>query len=156
MRKWTKITTTSASAFAVAAAGIGAAASASASATPAPFGTSQKLMDGISVSQYTVENLQPSNDMVNVPINGQLYEATVKVDAEQGTVTPAIPFFNARADNGQNYRVLFQAPAPEGISGMTLTQGKESNGKIYFDVTGSKPTSVAYNDAVSDRLVWTA
>ena len=68
----------------------------------------------------------------------------------------AIPFFNARADNGQNYRVLFQAPAPEGISGMTLTQGKESNGKIYFDVTGAKPTTVAYNDAVSDRLVWSA
>ena len=72
MTKWTKITMTSASAFAVAAAGIGGAAAASESATPAPFGTSQKLIDGISVSEYMVENLQPSNDMVNVPINGQL------------------------------------------------------------------------------------
>jgi Domain of unknown function (DUF1942) len=41
----------------------------------------------------------------------------------QGLVTPAIPFFNARADNGQNYRALFQAPAPEGISGTPLPQG---------------------------------
>jgi hypothetical protein len=127
----------------VAAAGIGGAATASASATPAPFGTSQKLMDGVSVSEFTVDNLQRSNDMVNVPINGQLYEATTTVDAVQGPVTPAIPFFNARADNGQNYRVLFQAPAAEGLSGMTLTQGKESTGKIYFDVTGAAPTTVA-------------
>ena len=156
MTKWTKITMTSASAFAVAAAGIGGAAAASASATPAPFGTSQKLIDGISVSEYTVENLQPSNDMVNVPINGQLYEATTTVDAMQGPVTPAIPFFNARADNGQNYRVLFQAPAPEAISGVTLPQGKETTGKIYFDVTGAAPTTVAYNDAVDDRLVWSS
>ena len=156
MRKWTKITMTSASAAAVVAAGIGGAASAAASATPAPFGTSQKLMDGTSVSEFTVENLQPSDDMVNVPINGQLYEATATVDAVQGPVTPAIPFFNARADNGQNYRVLFQAPAPEGINGMTLPQGKESTGKIYFDVTGAKPTTVAYNDAVADRLVWSS
>jgi Domain of unknown function (DUF1942) len=70
------------------------------------------LNDGLAVSEYTVENLQPSNDAVNVPVTGRLYEATVTVDAEQGTVTPAIRFFNARADNGQNYRVLFQAPSP--------------------------------------------
>jgi hypothetical protein len=156
MKKWTKITTTSASAVALAAAGFGGAASASAAPTMAQFGTAQPLTDGLAVSEYTVEDLQPSNDVVNVPVTGKLYEATVKVDAKQGTVTPAIPFFNARADNGQNYRVLFQAPAPEGISGMTLTQGNESTGKIYFDVTGAKPTTVAYNDAVTDRLVWSA
>jgi Domain of unknown function (DUF1942) len=152
MKKWTKITTMSASALAVAAAGLGGAASASA----AQFGTPQRLNDGVAVSEYTVENLRPSNDPVNVPVTGRLYEATVTVDAEQGIVTPAIPFFNARADNGQNYRVLFQAPAPEGISGMTLTQGNEETGKIYFDVTGAEPTTVAYNDAVADRLVWSA
>jgi hypothetical protein len=155
MRKWTRITTTSASALAVAAAGLGGAAAASGAPT-APFGTAQRLNDGIAVSEYTVENLQPSNDVINAPVAGQLYEAEVTVDAQQGTVTPAIPFFNARADNGQNYRVLFQAPAPEAISGMPLTQGKESTGKIYFDVTGAKPTTVAYNDAVADRLVWSA
>ena len=155
MRKWTKVTTISASAFAVAAAGIGGATSASAAPT-AEFGTAQQLNDGLAVSEYTVGDLQPSNDVLNVAVNGQLYEAAVTVDAKQGTVTPAIPFFNARADNGQNYRVLFQAPAPEGISGMALTQGHESTGKIYFDVTGAKPTTVAYNDAVTDRLVWSA
>ena len=39
---------------------------------------------------------------------------------------------------------------------MTLTQGDESTGKVYFDVTGAKPTTVAYSDAVADRLVWSA
>jgi Domain of unknown function (DUF1942) len=156
MSKWTRATTISASAFAVASAGIGGAAAASAAPMMADFGTAQQLSDGVAVSEYTVEDLQPSNDVVNVPINGQLYEATVKVNAERGTVTPAIPFFNARSDSGQNYRVLFQAPAPEGISGMTLTQGDESTGKVYFDVTGAKPTTVAYSDTVADRLVWSA
>jgi|RhiMetStandDraft_4_1073278.scaffolds.fasta_scaffold166908_1 uncharacterized protein DUF1942 len=156
MRKWTKITTTSAGALAVAAAGFGGAAGASAAPMMAQFGTAQPLNDGLAVSEYTVEDLKPSNDVVNVPVSGQLYEANVTVDAKQGTVTPAIPFFNARADNGQNYRVLFEAPAPEAISGMPLTQGNESTGKIYFDVTGAKPTTVAYNDAVTDRLVWSA
>ena len=43
---------------------------------------------------------------VPYPVAGRLYEATVKADALVGTVTPAVPFFNARAENGDNYRVL--------------------------------------------------
>src|SRR3954471_21500126 len=99
---------------------------------------------------------QPSagDDVVKFPMAGTLWEATTTVDAVQGTVTPAIPFFNARADNGQNYRALYQALAPEGVSGTPLPQGAESSGKVYFDVTGAQPTSVVYNDAVQDRLVW--
>ncbi|HYZ67324.1 MAG TPA: DUF1942 domain-containing protein [Mycobacterium sp.] len=88
------------------------------------------------------------------PLSGRLWEATINVYAVQGTVTPTIPFFNARADHGQNYRVLYQASAPEGLTGTPLTQGAESTGKIYFDVAGAQPTSVVYNDAVADRLIW--
>ena len=64
-------------------------------------------MDGISVSEFTVENLQPSRPDIGAMCRspGQLYEVTATVDAVQGPVTPAIPFFIARADNGQNYRV---------------------------------------------------
>jgi hypothetical protein len=99
-------------------------------------------------------NLRPGDDVVNFPVAGTLWETTTTVDAVQGTVTPEIPFFNARADNGQNYRALYQALAPEGVSGTPLPQGAESSGKVYFDVTGAQPTSVVYNDAVQDRLVW--
>lgn len=120
----------------------------------AGLGASQRLTDGAVVVNYTVSNLQPSNDVVNVPLAGRLWEATTTVKATQGTATPAIPFFNARSANGENYRVLFQAFAPEGIDAATLPQGGSSTGKIYFDVTGPTPTSVVYNDAVQDRLIW--
>ena len=70
------------------------------------------------------------------------------------TVTPAVPQFNARADNGINYRVLWQANTPNGISGATITQGQQSTGKIYFDVTGPPPTTVALNNGMEDLLIW--
>jgi Domain of unknown function (DUF1942) len=140
------------------AAAIGFAGSGLAAAAPVTgsLGTPEQLIDanGGVVSSYTVTNLQPSNDRVDVPLAGRLYEATVTVNADRGSVTPAIPFFNARSADGQNYRVLFQAPAPEGINAATLNQGGSSTGKIYFDVTGPAPTQVVYNDAVQDRLVW--
>jgi hypothetical protein len=60
------------------------------------------------VTAYTVSNLRPSDDAVNFPVAGTLWEDTTTVDAVQGTVTPANPFFNARADNGQNYRALYR------------------------------------------------
>lgn len=149
-------TTTVAVGF-LAAAGIGIAGSAiGQAATVSEIGDSQQLVDGAVVSEYTVSGLQPSDDAVNLPVQGQLWEATTTVDAVQGTVTPAIPFFNARTDTGENYRVLYQAFAPEGISVATLPAGGESTGKIYFDVTGGQPTEVVYNDAVQDRLIWEA
>lgn len=141
----------------VAALGLGVAATASATdPTTGGFGTAEQLNDanGAVISSYTVSNLKPSSDAVNVPLAGRLYEATVSVDAVQGTVTPTIPFFNARAADGTNYRVLFQAFTPQGINAAPLNQGQKSTGKIYFDVTGPAPTSVVYNDAVQDRLVW--
>lgn len=158
MRKWTTLTTATAGAFSAAAVGIAGAgiATAAPDTETAPLGVEQQLVDGTVVSSYTVEGLQPSDDMLNVPVTGQLWEATTSVDAVQGTVTPAIPFFNARTDTGENYRVLFQAASPEGLSAEAVPQGQETEGKIYFDVTGADPTSIVYNDAVTDRLVWDA
>jgi Domain of unknown function (DUF1942) len=154
MRIDTKITRTLAPAAIAAAIAIGGAGTASAIPATAQFGAAQSLTAGPMVTEYTVSDLRPSDDVVNAPLSGRLWEATVNVDAVQGTVTPTIPFFNARADNGQNYRALYQAPAPEGVSGTPLTQGAETTGKVYFDVTGAQPTSVVYNDAVADRLIW--
>ncbi len=134
--------------------GIGAAAPAVAAPSTARFGTAQRLTDVDVVASYTVWRPMPSVDVVNVPISGKLYEAKTTVEAIEGAVTPAIPFFNARTASGDNYRVLWQAYAPEGLSGSTLPQGSKATGKIYFDVTGAPPTSVVYNDAVQDRLIW--
>jgi hypothetical protein len=51
---------------------------------------------------------------------------------------PVTPNFNARAQSGQNYRVI----------------GGGVPGKIYFDVVGDTPNSVVYSDGVQDLLVW--
>jgi hypothetical protein len=141
---------------ATAALGLGLAATAAAGPVNGSFGVPEQLNDanGAVVSSYTVSNLEPSTDVVNTHLNGKLWEATTTVDAVNGTVTPSIPFFNARAADGTNYRVLFQAIAPEGINPAPLNQGGKSTGKIYFDVTGPAPTQVVYNDAVQDRLIW--
>jgi hypothetical protein len=154
MRINTKTTRTLAPAAIVGVVAIGGATTASAAPAIAQFGATQSLNAGPMVTASTVSNLRPRDDVVNFPVAGTLWETTTTVDAVQGTVTPEIPFFNARADNGQNYRALYQALAPEGVSGTPLPQGAESSGKVYFDVTGAQPTSVVYNDAVQDRLVW--
>ena len=140
------------SAAAAAAAIIGVIGAAPASADAA-YGSPQSVTDRDVVTSYTVWAPKPSTDVVNVPIVGKLYEAKVLVAAVQGSATPSIPFFNARSAN-DNYRVLWQAYASNGLSGATLPQGSNASGKIYFDVTGAPPTSVVYNDAVQDRMKW--
>lgn len=126
-----------------------------ATASAAELGDTQELNSGGVTIAYTVEELEPSDDtVVNVPVEGVLWEASVTVRAVDGSVTPVVPFFNARAADGHNYRVLFQALGDEALSGATLSQGQESEGNVYFDVTGPAPTSVVYNDAVADRLIW--
>ena len=140
-------------------------ATASASPTTARLGAAQTIedrsfdpdtgnVDGDFVTSYTVSNLQPSNDVVNAPLTGRLWEATVTVKVLQGIVAPAVPFFNARSAGGDNYRVLYQVAAPNGLAPTLLPPGGQATGKIYFDVTGPPPTEVVYNDVLQDRLVW--
>jgi hypothetical protein len=74
----------------------------------------------------------------NVPLAGSLWEARAAVDAVSGSVVPAMQFFNARTADGQSYRVLVPTFAPD-LSLSPLSQGGNSTGKIYFDVTGSAP-----------------
>jgi hypothetical protein len=104
---------------------------------------------------WKVSDLKSSTDTIaGYPVAGQLWEATATVNAMRGPVTPAISQFNARTDNGINYRVLWQAATPNSISGATIPQGQQATGKIYFDVTGPSPTIVAMNNGMEDLLVW--
>ncbi len=99
-----------------------------------PYGVAESLDDvyGNPTITYTVHGLRPSSDAVFH--NGRLYEATVTNDGG----VPIAALFNARAESGQNYRII----------------GGGIPGKIYFDVVGDTPNSVVYNDGVQDLLVW--
>jgi hypothetical protein len=152
-----KDTMTVVAAAAIAAVGTGSAPTASAYFTTNRFGTSERLYDagGSVVTAWTIRDLEPSRDTVpDHPLAGKLWQATATVNAVRGTVTPIIPDLNARANDGQNYQVLWQAFTPNGISGATLPQGGRSSGKIYFDVTGQAPARVVYNNGVQDLLMW--
>jgi hypothetical protein len=140
---------------------VGGTPSASAEPTAGRFGTQLRVTDtdGAGTSGYTVDGLQPSDtNELNVPLTGEvpltgtLWQAPVAVDAVSGSVIPAMQFFNARTADGLNYRVLEQTLAPD-LSVSPLNQGGNSSGSIYFDVTGSAPTEVVYDDG-QNRLVW--
>lgn len=119
-----------------------------------PFGQQETIDSGGSAIGYTVFGLRPSADAIPYPVAGQLYEATVTVDAVRGAVSPVVPFFNARAENGATYRVLANVFTPQGLSGGTVLPGESSTGKVYFDVVGDVPNSVVYNNGDHDLLGW--
>jgi hypothetical protein len=161
----------------IATAGIFTAATAAAAPpTIQGFGTSEQLMDGPMTTAYTVSNLQPAN--VTIPgytPKGQLYQANITAQSNAGTVTPLISDFSARANNGPaanvpagappvgngtagngaTYRVIDTAQGPNAINPAPITQGNQSSGTVYFDVTRPPPNEVVYNDSVQDVLVWT-
>lgn len=157
--KFTSTTVKSAiGATGIAAASIFAAATAvAAPPTMGGFGTSEQLVDGPLITNYTVSNLQPAN--VTIPgytPKGQLYQANVTAQANSGAVTPVVSDFNARAASGQQYRVIDTVPVPNGLSPAPILQGNQSTGTLYFDVTGAQPNQVVYNDGTQDVLLWTA
>lgn len=117
-----------------------------------PLGTRQTLpAAGGTIAAYTVTGLSPSTDAV--PARGRLYQATLTVEAERGTVTPMIGLFNARAAGGQIYPVLERTTA-QGLSRDVVPQGSWSSGRIYFDVVGEAPDSVVCNNGMADLMVW--
>jgi hypothetical protein len=145
-------------AAAIAAAGaFGAATAVAAPPTIQGFGTSEQLIDGPMVTAYTVNNLRPSNVVIpGYTAAGQLWQADMTARADNGVVTPLVSDFNARAADGQTYRVIDTFPAPGGISPAPISQGGQSSGSIYFDVSGAPPNGVVYNDGVQDVLIWTS
>ena len=157
-----KVTTTAVKS-AIAAGGIAAAgvlAAATASAAPPNiqgFGTSEQLIDGPMVTNYTVSNLQPSNASIpGYTPKGTLYQADVTARSDGGIVTPMVNDFIARGPNGQNYRVIDKVQAPGSLNPAPIPQGSESTGTLYFDATGAPPNGVVYNDGMQDILMWTS
>jgi hypothetical protein len=131
--------------------GMGAATIAPASAVDniKPFGNQARMLDstGFPMIGYTVRDLSPSSDPV--PHNGQLYEATMTIDAFGRVANPEIQMFNARAENRAMYRLLTAA----GIGG-PVPPGGSATGKLYFEVVGEAPNSVVYNDGTRDIIAW--
>ncbi|BBZ48675.1 MPT63 family protein [Mycobacterium heidelbergense] len=157
-----KVTTTAVKS-AIAAGGIAAAGVLTAAAAfAAPpniqgFGTSEQLVDGALVTDYTVSNLQPSSAAIpGYTPKGTLYQADVTARSDGGLVTPMVNDFIARGPNGQNYRVIDKVGAPNGLNPAPIPQGSESTGTLYFDVTGAPPNGVVYNDGMQDILIWTS
>jgi uncharacterized protein DUF1942 len=110
------------------------------------------------VLSWKVSKLEPSADVVPgyfpYAVGGKLWEATATVKSIQGSVTPAVSQFNAVAPDQATYRVLWQVPFPNNISGATIPQSGESTGKIHFDVTGPLPTTVTMNNGMEDLMIW--
>ena len=119
-----------------------------------PIGGQAELVNGAVVQSWTVLELQPSPDFIPYQVQGTLWEAIVTDEAVQGSATPIVSDFNARAADGVNYRALFEVPTALGVNPATLAQGQEVGGKIYFDVTGADPSSVVYNSLGQDRIMW--
>lgn len=122
--------------------------------SPTNFGTQALLNTGGATQGWTISNLKPSSDAIPYQAHGTLWEATATDEAIQGNATPIVYNLNARAPGGQTYPALFQVATPEGVNPAGLTQGQKTSGKVYFDVTGDNPDSVAYIDGGRDLLSW--
>lgn len=141
----------------IAAATVFTAGAASAAPNIQAFGTPESLVDGAMVTTYTVSNLQRSS--VAIPgftPKGTLYQADITARSDGGLVTPMVKNFIARGPNGQNYKLVDKAEAPNGLNPAPIPQGSESTGVLYFDVTGAPPNGVVYNDGLQDILIWTS
>lgn len=111
-------TATNTAVGAVAIAGLSVLSAATAVAEPAiqPFGGTEDLVDGPLVTAYTVSNLGPTNVVIpGYQPNGKPYQADVTARADQGTVTPLVTDFNARAASSGTYHVVNSVPVPDGI-----------------------------------------
>ncbi len=139
---------------ALATAGLTIAPTASAESTTQPFGSQGKLTNGDVVQGWTISDLKPSSDTISHQPVGTLWEATATDQAIEGSATPIVSNLNARASNGDTYRVLFQVPTSQGVNPATLGEGDKTSGKVYFDVTGPSPDSVVYIAGGEDLLTW--
>jgi hypothetical protein len=137
-----------------AAVALGVAPTAAAESGVQYLGQPGELVDGAVVQHWTVSGLKPSSDVIPYQPAGTLWEASATDEAVAGTVVPVVSNLNARAHNGDTYRVLFGVATPQGVNPAPLAQGEKTTGKIYFDVTGEKPDSVFYSSGGPEQLLW--
>jgi hypothetical protein len=155
--KTTTIIKTAIGAAGIAAISLTAAGSASAAPNIQGFGTSEPLIDGPMITNYTVSNLEPSTIAIpGFTPKGTLYQAELVVRSDGGVVTPQVRDFSARGPNGQTYKLVDNVEVPNGLNPAPITQGNESKGTLYFDATGAPPNGVVYNDGMQDILMWTS
>ena len=157
MKYATTIMKTAIGAAGIAAVSFATAGSASAAPNIQGFGTSEPLIDGPMITNYTVSNLEPST--ISIPgytPKGTLYQADVTVRSDGGVVTPQVRDFSARGPNGQTYKLIDKVEVPNGLNPAPIPQGSESKGTLYFDATGAPPNGIVYNDGLQDILMWTS
>jgi hypothetical protein len=93
---------------------------------------------------WTITGLRPSSDRIPHPV----------AEAIRGTLTPIVADLNARAQDGENYRVVYSVTTPQGVNPSNLTEGGQTSAKIYYDVVGADPDRVVYNNGIQDLLIW--
>lgn len=140
---------TAATAIGLTTAGMLALAPASADPTAVGFGQTQEIQSPGGAIDYTVKNLQPSGH------NDGIWYADVTAKAVNGSPTPNIADFNARAVNSSTYAVM-KGNEIDGLPNAPISQGSQTTGRLYFDVrAGTAPDSVVYRDAAGvDKVVW--
>ncbi|WP_110883851.1 DUF1942 domain-containing protein [Mycolicibacterium wolinskyi] len=140
--------------------GVLGAPHAAAASDPCPhrFGAPQRLTEanGAMATQWSVSGLGVSTDqLAGYATAGRLWEADATVEAVTGTVTPIIPNMYAVSRSGERYQVLWQVAAPQTVAPNTLSQGQQSSGKLYFDVTGAEPMAIIYASGGSaPAMMW--
>ena len=154
MKITTKLAAATVAAAGVVSIGAPTASADDAAATTHKIGDQAKVADGAVVQGWTVSDLRTSTDAIPYQVRGTLWEATATDEALQGAAIPMVSNLNARAEDGQTYRALFQVASPAGINPATLAPGQQTTGKVYFDVTGESPDSVVYNAGGRDLIVW--
>jgi hypothetical protein len=142
-------TKTAVTAVGLATAGMLAVAPASADPTVVGFGETQEIQSPGGAIDYTVKNLQPSGH------NDGIWYSDVTAEAVNGSPTPNIADFNARAVNSSTYAVM-KGNEVDGLPNGPIAQGSQTSGRVYFDVkNGTAPDSVVYRDAGGhDKVVW--
>lgn len=101
---------------------------------------------------WTIGDLRPSSDTIPYRPAGSLWEATATVGLPHGGVPMVSGFFARGGDDA--YPVLWNVPSPLGISPAALPPDGSATGKLYFDVTGAVPTSIAHPDADDELIIW--
>lgn len=119
--------------------------------TPAQVNMDEEV-DLAGGQSITVNELEPSSDILPYQHSGKLWEAEATVEFEQGG-TPLVPGFSAQAGTVR-YPVLWAVPTAKGLNPATLPPGGEAEGKIYFDVTGPAPDAVVYSQDGRDVAIW--
>jgi uncharacterized protein DUF1942 len=142
---------TTAAAAGIAAAGVVMATPAMADPQVVAFGQLAEIPGaaGAGAIDYTVNALQPSGH------NDGVWYSEVTAKGVNGSPTPNIADFNARAANSSTYAVL-KGNEPDGLPNQPLAPGTQISGRLYFDVKGgTAPDSVVYRDAGgADKVVW--